>query len=266
MKIATNLAEAQALEQKLRGLPSVAAVESMAQFLGDDGTNKLDLIRSIGSTTAPIRFAEPDARPVDMADLGQTLWSLGGYLGLAADEVAARGNTNLLSDITSLRNALVDLRAVMFRGTPAEQEQRSNKLAGFQFALLQDLRDTIGTLQKQDFSGALRPRDLPSPLRNRFIGINSNLLLQVYPRGNIWDRAPQEAFVQDLIRVDPTATGAPMQMYYYTELPGAVLYRGGLVGVGNCHRAAGRFPLPAGQQRARSPCSPSDSARCGSWA
>jgi len=64
----------------------------------------------------------------------------------------------------------------------------------------------------------MRPADLPQALRNRFIGVQGNYLLQVYPRSNIWDRLPQEAFIREMQSVAPKATGAPVQMYYYPEL------------------------------------------------
>ena len=216
--IATNLAEAQQLEDRLTRLPTVASVESMARYLAADATPQIPLIRAIGEATAPIRFTPPDPRPVDLNDLGQTLWILGSYLAHAADEVSARGNTNVLQKITTFREALIELRAGLLRGAPSEIEQRSRKLAAFQVALLEDLRDTIGALQQQDASGGMLPADLPQALRNRFIGVQGNYLLQVYPRSNIWDRGPQEAFIRELQGVVPKATGAPVQMYYYTEL------------------------------------------------
>jgi len=216
--IATNLAEAKDLEERLRALPTVGSVESMASFLAADSTAKLELIRQIQETTEPIRFAEPDTQPVDLNDLSQTLWSLQGYLGLAADEVAARGRTNLLNEIVSLKNALGEFRAALFRGSPEERKQHARKLAAFQNALFLDLRDTIGTLRQQNDTGGLKPADLPDPLRNRFVGINGNLLLQVYPRTSVWDRLPQQAFVAEIQSIEPSATGAPVQMYFYTEL------------------------------------------------
>lgn len=216
--IATNLAQAKELEERIKTLPSVGSVESMATFLNSDATGKLDWIRKIRAHTESIRFVSPDLRPVDLHDLSQTLWSLQGYLGLASDEVAARGKTDLLQQITSLKNALGEFRADLFRGTQEEREQRAKKLGGFQQALLSDLRDTLGVLRTQDDSGGLKPSDLPDPLRNRFIGVHGSLLLQVYPKTNIWDRQPQETFVKELQSVEPSATGAPVQMYFYTEL------------------------------------------------
>jgi predicted RND superfamily exporter protein len=40
----------------------------------------------------------------------------------------------------------------------------------------------------------------------------------VYPKEDVWERSAQEAFVRDLQTVAPTATGTPVQLYYYTEL------------------------------------------------
>ncbi|HAB15980.1 MAG TPA: RND transporter, partial [Verrucomicrobiales bacterium] len=216
--MATNLAEATALEARLRNQPTVGSVESMASYLAADPGAKLDWIRQVRRTTEPIDFVQPDPRAVDVHDLSQTLWSLQGYLGLAADEVAARGKTNLLKDMLSLRAALGEFRTEMFRGSEAEQEQKARQLGAFQQALFSDLRDTIGALQTQSDSGGLRPGDLPPALRNRFIGVQGQLLLQVYPRTNVWDRVPQAAFVEGLREIAPKVTGAPVQMYYYTEL------------------------------------------------
>jgi predicted RND superfamily exporter protein len=84
--------------------------------------------------------------------------------------------------------------------------------------LFQDVQQTFAAIREQDDSGRLRVNDLPPTLRSRFIGVNGKHLLQVYPKENIWDRGPQERFVQDLRRVDPHATGTPVQLYEYTQL------------------------------------------------
>jgi predicted RND superfamily exporter protein len=65
----------------------------------------------------------------------------------------------------------------------------------------------------------LRPEDIPAPLRHRFISKSGDrYLLQVNPRENVWERAPQEVFVRELRQVAPDATGEPVQLYEYTTL------------------------------------------------
>jgi predicted RND superfamily exporter protein len=57
--------------------------------------------------------------------------------------------------------------------------------------------------------------DLPPALHHRFIGETGKFLIQVYPREDVWQRGPQERFVNDLRAVDPNVTGTPVQLYVY---------------------------------------------------
>ncbi len=215
---ATNLDEAVDLERRLRALPSVATNDSMAHFLAENPGGKLALIREVRDSTAQVRFAAPDVRPVQLTDLNQTLWSLQGYLRLATNEVAATPDGLLLTNLTSLISALGDLRVAMFKGDETQEAENARTLGGYQRALFNDIRDTFAVLQNQDATGRLRPEDLPDSLRNRFIGVTGRHLIQVYPRDDVWERKVQEVFVRDLQSVSSTATGTPVQLYYYTEL------------------------------------------------
>lgn len=210
-------AEAAALEPKLRALPTVAGTDSMVQFLGQDTKAKAPLIREIAEESRPIRFARPSAGPADLGGLSSRLWGLGGLLGLAADEVVrtAPEERALHTNLIALRDAITELRVAMFRGNT---NANARKLGAFQKALFDDIRDTFAILQGQTVEGGLRTEDLPMALRNRFIGIHGKHLIQVYPKEDVWERSAQEAFVRDLQTVAPTATGTPVQLYYYTEL------------------------------------------------
>ena len=52
--------------------------------------------------------------------------------------------------MTSLREAINDLRKEMLRGDATAVAEHSAKLAEFQQALFDDIRDTFETLQDQD--------------------------------------------------------------------------------------------------------------------
>jgi uncharacterized protein len=60
--------------------------------------------------------------------------------------------------------------------------------------------------------------DLPSALRDRFVGINGEQMLQVYPKADVWKRENQKVFVEQLRTVDPNVTGQPVQLYEYTNI------------------------------------------------
>jgi hopanoid biosynthesis associated RND transporter like protein HpnN len=215
--IATNLEQAVSFEQQIKALPAVAGVESITRFLSENQTNKLVMVREITQDLAPLRFAPPDPHPVNLSDLSLTLYSSYGFLGAAYDAVK-EDDPALAKQFYSLRESVSDLRKQMLRGDAAQLERNAQKLASFQQALFNDVRDTFGALQNQDCSAPLSVQDLPEALRDRFVGKTGKYLLMVYPKNNIWQRENQAEFIKELTPIYRDLTGTPVQLYYYTEL------------------------------------------------
>ncbi|MBI3417373.1 MAG: MMPL family transporter [Verrucomicrobia bacterium] len=213
--IADSLPQAVALETRITNLATVASVKSMVQFLAGEPAAKLATIGEIKSEAAAIQFAEPDAEPVSVPELDRVFFSLKGYLGLALAEVHKEGDVKLEEQLLSLRKALVDLRQKL---AAADEPRVAAKLAAFQRALFDDIRETFATLKNQDNRSGLTAADLPPALRNRFIGQSGKLLLQVFPKEDVWQRDRQEKFVKELRSVDPNVTGTPVQLLEYTTL------------------------------------------------
>ena len=216
--IADSLTNAVDLMGKIRKLPTVADIEP--PFYGDflaDQREKLKLVGQIKQEIAPLQFNTPDTQPVKIYELSRTLYGLSGYLGNALEEV---GNSEpaLTRQLVSLRQAIENLRKAMLQGDSLALDEHANKLAQFQHALFADLIETFQILQHQDDRAPLRVEDLPPALRNRFVGVTGKLLLQVYPREDVWQRDQQEKFVTDLRKVDPNVTGTPVQLYEYETL------------------------------------------------
>ena len=213
--VANTPAQAAVLESKLAALPSVSGTDSMSRYLQASATNKLPTITRIRQQAESIHFAPTDGRPVDVSEFSQTLWSLGGYLGLVAEEVAKTDDQQLLRQVVSLRETAQSLRVAMNRGNAEISKQR---LTQFQAALFSDIQETFENLRTQEISGSMKESDLPVALRNRFVGITGKHLIQVYPKKNVWNREAQEEFVRELRTVDPEVTGTPVQLLEYTGL------------------------------------------------
>jgi hopanoid biosynthesis associated RND transporter like protein HpnN len=217
--VADSLEDALQLEVKLTNLPTVASVdlagiEQMAQYLTENQSNKLALVDQIKREVSGINFAPVDPAPVDVKDLSQTLWSLFGYVSLALPEVPPE-EKELRNELTRLRETIARFRQEMLL---APTNQTALKLASFQRALLDDIRETFATLRTQDSSGRLVVEDLPDAIRKRFLGATGKYLVQVYPKYDVWQREPQRQFVRELRSVDDTVTGTPVQLYEYTTL------------------------------------------------
>jgi hypothetical protein len=216
--IADSLTNAVDLVEKIQKLPTVADIEP--PFYGDflaDQSEKLKLVGQIKQEIASLQFNPPDTRAVDVFELSRTLYGLYGYLGNALEEV---GNSEpaLTRQLVALRQAIENLRKTMLQGDTLALTEHADKLAQFQHALFADLLNTIQVLQHQDDSAPLRVEDLPPALHDRFVGVTGKLLLQVYPKEDVWQRDQQEKFVTELRKVDPNVTGTPVQLYEYETL------------------------------------------------
>ncbi len=223
--VATNLDEAVRLEAKINTLTNVVAdVESIAGYLHQNPNQKLALISQIKAEVKPLTFGAPDMRPVDIYGLSRTLYSFSGYLGAARDEVG-KDDPALARELGTLQTSVLDLRLAMLAGDSTAMEEHADKLAEYQQALFDDLRVTFETLQRQDDHAPLRIEDLPSALRDRFVGVTGKFLLQVYPKKNVWQHDNQKEFVDTLRRAldpqdtdQPIITGTPVQLLQYTTL------------------------------------------------
>jgi len=220
--VAANLDQAISLGKKITELTNtVADVEPPADMLNNfivqNQRQKLDLINSIKQEVAPLKFDAPDLKPVNILELSLTLYGTAGYVGNGLNEVRG-GDPELAKQFVALRQAIENLRKTMLAGDEAAQRANGNKLAEFQQALFNDVRETFGSLQHQDVSAPLRVEDLPAALRDQFVGETGKFLLQVFPKNDVWQRANQETFVADLRKVDPNATGTPVQLLEYETL------------------------------------------------
>jgi preprotein translocase subunit SecF len=224
--VADSLSQAVELQKQIEKLPTVASngVQSMAIYLNEDQTEKLQIVSQIKQEVAPLKFNAPDLQPLNLENFSSTLYSLYGYLGAALDEIK-NSNPNLTTQLVSLREAINNLRKKMLDGDASVRAKHADKLAEFQQALFADVRQTFQTLQNQDDRAPLRVEDLPPALRHRFVGVSGKFLLQVYPKYDVWQRDNQEEFIRSLRETldpkntnYPIITGTPVQLYEYTTL------------------------------------------------
>ncbi len=217
--LADSLTNAVALQDKIEKLPAVADTEPpfYQEFLHPDLGAKRKLIGQVKAEVAGLKFTPPDLRPVNLQDLSSALFYTSCYAGLAA-QAAGTNDPALAAQLGSLAQSITDFRKVMLGGDAAQRAEYAVKLAEFQRALLADLRDTFQLLQQQNDTAPPTVADLPPALRHRFIGVHGKFLIQVYPKEDVWQRAPQERFVSQLRTVDPNVTGTPVQLYEYETL------------------------------------------------
>jgi uncharacterized protein len=213
--VADSAAQAREYEEKLKRLPGVARVHSVANYLTEDPSRKLELIRAIKEDLADIHFAPMDRTQVQIEALSAKLYDLTGYLDLAA-VLVREGDPPLARQLLALEELVAEFRVAMLRGQP----QIAVQLTHFQEAFFEDLHQTLEAIQMQDTTGPLGPRDLPQPLHDRFLGVTGKHLLQVQATKDLWPHENQQAFIRELASVVPAdrVTGTLTQLYQYTTV------------------------------------------------
>ena len=213
--VANSTAEGAELEAKLELLPSVESVQGISRLLSENQERKLDRVKEIKAEVATIVFPATVETLSSPAALSQTLQYTRAYFGIATNELRNSNQPELLAQIHQLMSEIAALRERLAKGNPDEV---ARKLTAFERALFADLRQTFDSMKEQESDGGLRVDDLPPFLKARFVGTTGKQLIQVFPKGNVWERSDQAEFVRQLRTVDENATGTPVQLYEYTGL------------------------------------------------
>jgi len=83
------------------------------------------------------------------------------------------------------------------------------RLQEFEQRLAGDLAEDLHRLREVATPQPITLADLPSALRDRYVGKSGKWLLRVFARHSLWEFPQLEQFTQQIHAVDPTATGKP---------------------------------------------------------
>jgi hypothetical protein len=95
----------------------------------------------------------------------------------------------------------------------ARLKKDAGAFAAYEQRMATGLTTALATLKPQLSPGTVTEKNLPAILRERFIGTSGLYLVQIYPKGDIWEDAPLQRFVGALRTVDRDVTGPPIQTY-----------------------------------------------------
>ena len=207
---APSLATLEVKQAAFQRLSSVSDVQSALSVLPDQQAEKLAILRRLATVTDSIRPGPP--RPLDLHALTRSLATLQRRMDLAKAKAGPGGSSE---EVLAISRATVGLLQRL-RGD--ERGAVEVALGDYQARLSEDFTQQWQRLQRATRPTPITLGDLPEELRRKFIGKSGQLLLQVYSRLDLWDRASQERFVEELRTVDADVTGQPVVGYESTRL------------------------------------------------
>jgi len=192
LSMAPSLEEARRRKAEFLALPTVDRVEDLASIIPEDIAAKKPFVESIVAAIQPLA----DSPTISPEQLDHAL----AVLANAASRL--QGGSQLAQWIDQMRNRVRQL-------TPEELttrlETHRQNLAQ-EFPLKSEMVRNLTTEPP-------KLADLPPALVDRFVGQSGKHLLQIYCKGDFWDPDTMREFVTQVRRVDPAATGNPIQIY-----------------------------------------------------
>ena len=205
---ANNAAELAAKSKALEALPTVDHVVSVASFVPDHQPEKLAELASIRqelSGVRPVKYQE-DLSLMELPTVFENFRNATVKLQAKLAEERRPEAKQVAGFLTVLDR--------FFAGLEKERDKNAvGMLQDFQGGMFGELPEKIALLKESLNASPVSESDVPKELRSRFVGKTGKLMLQVAPKGEIFDLKPLKAFLDDVRRVDPHATGEPVMVY-----------------------------------------------------
>ncbi|MEZ5405202.1 MAG: MMPL family transporter [Verrucomicrobiia bacterium] len=214
---ATNLTEARQKADQFKALPTVLNVMTLTEVLPTQQEEKLTVARRIVTRLKQLNL---DTDISDKVDVVRAQHELSQLLQQSREaENQARKYTLLSKRARDAQATFAKLIPALQRAVNAfkgqNQEELGRRLNAYQVTLFQEIQKALRWLASQETDRGITEADIPPQLKDRYIGQTGKILLEIYPKENVWDREPSERFVKELRSIDPQVTGTPVQNYEY---------------------------------------------------
>jgi hopanoid biosynthesis associated RND transporter like protein HpnN len=205
---AQDRTEARQLSERLEKLPAVDHVVSLLALVPEQQEAKLAelaALRQVMDAVRPVPYEE-NLRVMELPAIFEDF----------------RGRVDKLKKVLEADKAVEATAVGAFLATldsffsSLEKEKDRNALGmlrEFQGGMFAELPDKLRMLKESLEAAPVTEADIPQSLKQRFVGTSGKLLLQVAPKGEIFEREPLEAFVKQVKSVVPNATGEPVMVY-----------------------------------------------------
>ncbi|HYL58145.1 MAG TPA: MMPL family transporter [Candidatus Acidoferrales bacterium] len=197
VSLAATRAEAERKASAFRSLAPVSDAETIGTYIPDAQPEKRAILAAIAPELRSIKVAALE-QPSEPAALEHQLESLRFKLGSAG---AADSSGSLAHTTKLLDNAIARLK------------QNPHAVADYEKSMAKGLAVKLDEFKRNLSPPEVTEAGLPRVLRDRFIGRSGRYLVQIYPKGDVWDDAPLSRFVYALRTVDADVTGPPVQTY-----------------------------------------------------
>jgi hypothetical protein len=214
---ATNLTEARQKAEQFKSLPTVRSVMTLTEVLPTQQEEKLVIARRIVNRLKKLNLNTDISDKVDVARAQRELTQL--LQQSREAEQQASKYTGISKRARDAQETFAKLVPALQRAVNAfknqNQQELGKRLNAYQVNLFQEIQKALRWIASQETDRGITEADIPPQLYDRYVGKSGKILLEIFPKENVWDREPSERFVKELRTIDPKVTGTPVQNYEY---------------------------------------------------
>jgi hopanoid biosynthesis associated RND transporter like protein HpnN len=231
--LTASVEEAREKSRRYEALPLVSKVESLANYLPTDPEERMARIRELEPLFQDVELTTEEPSAPSRKRVKR--WIAKIRFKLREEEKEDSGEQGMKSGILpppdTISGASLRTERVLRLLESEEIPDTGAGLAAYQGRLFADFSRKIKLIMASLDPLPITREGLPELLKKRFIGNSGKLLLQIYPKEDIWELEPQRRFVEQLASVDPAVTGTAVQNYEATKSLLDAYVQGGLYAV-----------------------------------
>jgi Predicted exporters of the RND superfamily len=212
MVIAHSLDEMHELTTRLKALPEVSRVESLADLIPGDQKAKLVALAGLRPLLGDLAVTYVPAAD-SASNIG--LKKLAARFAEAEEQAFAAGKADLIERVGGVLKEITGLRQQLDQ---AGSEQARARTSAFEQALFHGAQAGLALLHTWLAARPVGEGDLAPELLARFKSPAGHYVVYVTPRGSVWDVAFLERFVSKLKQITPLVTGFPVTQQLYSRM------------------------------------------------
>jgi hopanoid biosynthesis associated RND transporter like protein HpnN len=181
---------------RLRKLPEVERVVTLATFIPADQQTKLAYIQQLAKVLTPPLNAKPRPAPSDEENIAALNRGADALIRAVGDQTGpgAAAAKRLAASLTTIAKGDQALR------TRAET------------AFVQPLKIALDGLRISLQAQEITPETLPAPLASDWVAADGRARIEVHPRGDPNDNETLRRFARAVLAVEPAASGGPISI------------------------------------------------------
>jgi uncharacterized protein len=211
MVTADSLDEIRALTTRLRALPEVKRVESLADVIPGDQPAKLAEVQALRPMLGKLTLTYASDEQA-LAKLPARLQALADRFGEAEEQAFGGGKSDLVKSIGTVTAGISALQKHM--GNPATLARTQ----AFEHALFDGAKTGFQMVQTWLDARPVEEKDLAPELLARFKSAQGHYVVYVTPSGSVWDVAFLDRMVAKLKQITPRVTGFPVTHQVYSRM------------------------------------------------